>query len=341
MTKRKDLTGNTYGELEVLGYSHNDPNSRTPVWLCRCSCGTEKEIAGYALEHGHYKSCGCKRDEKRDKGLIEHIKQDAVDGTRKSALKAKLHKGNKSGHKGVSWMDSRQKWKAYIGVKGKQITLGYFESKADAIAARKAAEEKYHKPYLKTKNKSGVLIDLTGKRFNRLKVIKRAQVDKKDPHWECVCDCGEEIIVNGGALRHGYSQSCGCLGIERRREKTIVDIAGKRFGNLVAIKPVEGKSKKQGVYWLCKCDCGNEHTVLSHNLRYGMTKSCGCLRLGYTKEKVLDTLANALKVNGRMTKKEIENDKDLPSFPTIVKHLKVRKIKDVWNVVDEYMRDKD
>ena len=146
--KRKNLTGNQYGELTVLKYSHNDPTTRTPMWLCKCTCGNEKIIAGYALEHGHYKSCGCKRDEKRDIGLIRHIKEDSIDGTRKSALKAKLHKNNTSGHKGVSWVASRKKWRAYIGFKGKQITLGYFDNKEDAITARKKAEEKYHKPIL-------------------------------------------------------------------------------------------------------------------------------------------------------------------------------------------------
>lgn len=148
MTKRKDLTGNVYGELTVSGYSHNDPDTRSPMWLCRCSCGVEKAIHGYALEHGHYKSCGCKRDEKRDAGVKKHIEQDVVDGTRKSALTAKLHAGNKSGVKGVRFNEQRGKWTAHIGFKGKQITLGYFNEKEDAIAARKAGEEKYHKPYL-------------------------------------------------------------------------------------------------------------------------------------------------------------------------------------------------
>lgn len=148
MSNRKDLTGNVYGELTVLEYSHNDPDSHSPMWLCRCSCGTEKAIHGYALEHEHYKSCGCKRDTNRDNGLDKHIKRDSINGTRVSALKAKLHKGNKSGHKGVTWMESRKRWKAYIGFRGKQITLGYFEDMEDAIKARKLAEEKYHKPYL-------------------------------------------------------------------------------------------------------------------------------------------------------------------------------------------------
>ncbi len=132
----------------MLEYSHNDPDNHSPMWLCRCSCGTEKAIHGFALEHGHYKSCGCKRIRKRDAGVHKHIQQDSVNGTRVSALKAKLHKGNKSGHKGVRYNSQRKKWTAHIGFKGKQISLGYFDDIDDAIQARKDGEEKYHKPYL-------------------------------------------------------------------------------------------------------------------------------------------------------------------------------------------------
>lgn len=146
--KRRDLTGKIFGELAVLRFSHNDPENRSPIWQCLCSCGTEKQIHGYALEHGYYKSCGCKRDVKRDAGLMRHIEKDSVSGTRISALKTKLHKDNKSGHKGVRYEPTKGKWKAYIGYKGKQITLGYFENKDDAISARKKAEEKYHKPHI-------------------------------------------------------------------------------------------------------------------------------------------------------------------------------------------------
>lgn len=148
MSKRKDLVGNIYGELTVLGYSHNDPDTRSPMWLCQCSCGVEKAIYGYALEHGHYKSCGCVRDAKRDVGVKRHIENDSINGTRVSALKAKIHAGNKSGYKGIAWMSQRGKWRAYIGYKGKQISLGYFDNIEDAITARAAAEEKYHKPYI-------------------------------------------------------------------------------------------------------------------------------------------------------------------------------------------------
>ncbi|MBM4762694.1 AP2 domain-containing protein [Bacillus sp. B15-48] len=71
-----------------------------------------------------------------------------IKNTKKSALKAKLHFNNKTGYTGVRWAKQSNKWHAYIGFRGKQISLGYYSNKEDAIAARKEAEEKYHKPVL-------------------------------------------------------------------------------------------------------------------------------------------------------------------------------------------------
>lgn len=58
--------------------------------------------------------------------------------------------------------------------------------------------------------------------------------------------------------------------------RTAKDIAGKRFGRLVAIRR-EG-SLYNCAAWLCKCDCGNTKVLPSHSLFNGLTKSCGCLR---------------------------------------------------------------
>lgn len=37
--------------------------------------------------------------------------------------------------------------------------------------------------------------------------------------------------------------------------------------------------------WLCRCDCGTERYVLERSLRYGGSKSCGCLKLQRATEK--------------------------------------------------------
>lgn len=148
MAQRINLVGQRFGMLTVIQLSTRQNASRAYLWECRCDCGNVVYASTGSLRRGDYRSCGCVHDEKRDRGNHQHIKTDTIDGTRKSALVAKIHKANKSGYKGVMWLDERQVWKAYIGFRGKQISLGYFASKVDAIAARERAEEQYHKPYL-------------------------------------------------------------------------------------------------------------------------------------------------------------------------------------------------
>jgi len=59
----------------------------------------------------------------------------------------------------------------------------------------------------------GVFKDLTGQRFNRLVAIKRIESpnNKHGAIWECVCDCGNKVVVASGNLKNGNTKSCGCL----------------------------------------------------------------------------------------------------------------------------------
>lgn len=61
----------------------------------------------------------------------------------------------------------------------------------------------------------GKLVDLSGRRFGRLRVIRYAGLDGgKNAAWDCVCDCGEAVTVRGYRLRSGETASCGCLRID-------------------------------------------------------------------------------------------------------------------------------
>lgn len=57
----------------------------------------------------------------------------------------------------------------------------------------------------------------------------------------------------------------------------IKDIAGQRFGRLVAVSPIKREGDRN-YYWECRCDCGNTVTVNGYNLRSGNTQSCGCFQ---------------------------------------------------------------
>jgi hypothetical protein len=55
-----------------------------------------------------------------------------------------------------------------------------------------------------------------------------------------------------------------------------IDITGQKFGRLTAIRFVRS-TRKQRV-WLCECECGRRAEVRASKLRYGSTRSCGCLQ---------------------------------------------------------------
>ena len=56
------------------------------------------------------------------------------------------------------------------------------------------------------------LIDLTGKKFGRLLVLKRNSENLNGkPAWICQCDCGKTKIIRGSDLKSGKILSCGCL----------------------------------------------------------------------------------------------------------------------------------
>lgn len=58
-------------------------------------------------------------------------------------------------------------------------------------------------------------IDLTGKRYGRLVVIKLDHIQKQpcgrnERHYLCKCDCGNNKVVRACSLRSGNTTSCGC-----------------------------------------------------------------------------------------------------------------------------------
>lgn len=59
---------------------------------------------------------------------------------------------------------------------------------------------------------------LVGKVFGRLRVVAAAGTDKHGATlWRCICECGQEKVVQRGALKGGRVKSCGCLLEEYKR----------------------------------------------------------------------------------------------------------------------------
>lgn len=117
--------------------------------------------------------------------------------------------------------------------------------------------------------------DLSGMRFGKLTVLEFDGYKQEKYHriayWKCKCDCGNIKSIRAMQLTNNGVKSCGCLWHEGKEKQ---DIVGKKFGKLTAIKKVENKGRH--IYYLFKCDCGNEKIISKESVVEGRTKSCGC-----------------------------------------------------------------
>jgi len=76
-------------------------------------------------------------------------------------------------------------------------------------------------------------LEITGQKFNMLKVICPVNVDRHGAMtWLCLCDCGNYKVIKGCAVRSGTIKSCSCLKVtvnwkhgHARRRKRIPEYA--------------------------------------------------------------------------------------------------------------------
>lgn len=117
--------------------------------------------------------------------------------------------------------------------------------------------------------------DYKGLKFGKLTVLDQKRENKRT-YCYCKCECGNKLWVRLDSLRSGNTISCGCYNKENNY-KNPIDITGKKFVRLIAIKPTENKDKDNGsIIWECKCSCGNTCYVPVYLLLKGGVKSCGC-----------------------------------------------------------------
>lgn len=103
-------------------------------------------------------------------------------------------------------------------------------------------------------------IDLTGKRFGGLTVIRRAAENyvapcgTTAPMWLCRCDCGKQLTVLGKNISTGKSTNCGCV----------------QMANFHASRRTHGDSRTSRLYRIynnMKTRCTNPNAT--HFKRYG------------------------------------------------------------------------
>ncbi len=132
------------------------------VIVCECHATLVEQYKWYVLKTGY--AARTVRNPKRmvymhrviaavpDKKVVDHINGDIlfnacwnlrIVSQEQNIANARNWRHNTSGSRGVAWHKQQKCWRAYINIKGKQISLGLYKEKEDAIKARTTAEEKY------------------------------------------------------------------------------------------------------------------------------------------------------------------------------------------------------
>jgi hypothetical protein len=99
------------------------------------------------------------------------------------------------------------------------------------------------------------------------------------PPIKCVIeDCSNPRAARQWCHKHykRWQEYGDPLFIARGRQPSKVEI-GERFERLVVLADVDRTSDGRRVME-CRCDCGNIVLVKASKLRFGHTRSCGCLQ---------------------------------------------------------------
>jgi len=253
MSRKIDETGNVYGKLTVINLAETE--RKGVYWNCVCECGNITTVRGGHLRSGKIKSCGCFSAELTSRrSLINEA-------------------GNTYGRWSVISYVGNSKWlcKCTCGTI-KEVLVESLRSGKSKSCGCLAQEINY-------KNEVGNI-------YGNLLILGGAGRDKYGASlWRCLCSCGNKIITRGSSLRSGNTKSCGCLQKNIASTMNYKNEVGHRFGRLLVLKDV-GRTKRNKVLWLCKCDCGKNIVVKAQSLRSGNTRSCGC----YQKDRVKEAL---------------------------------------------------
>ena len=188
MSEIKDMTGQTFGKLLVIGRADDKiykNGKRKIMWHCKCECGNEIDVLGSCLRHGDTKSCGC---------LKHQTASNFKDLTGQKFGKLTVIKRVENKNNKVCW-ECKCECGNIVNVCASELR----ENGTKSCGC------------LRRDNFIKNTKDLTGMKFGKWTVLHNSDDEHKYNYWWCKCDCGTEREVNGLSLVKGFSKSCGCF----------------------------------------------------------------------------------------------------------------------------------
>ena len=185
---KKVQVGQVYGRLTIkklLGRNHN----KKLIWEAECSCGNIITVTSDLVLSGSTRSCGCLQKEETSKRCTKPMIGKTF-GRLTVLEKAYTKKGKGAYYKCLCSCNN------IVVVQGSMLRSGNSRS---CGCINKERRQKFD--------------DLSGQRFGKLVVLKRAPYGGKghDTRFLCKCDCGGTTIVARHSLLSHETMSCGCI----------------------------------------------------------------------------------------------------------------------------------
>lgn len=222
MRKIIDLKGKQFGGWYVLGQGAKTTYGQI-AWVCRCSCGTVREVAGPSLRKGLSVSCGCTKGAAIAKartihGHTGHKKKDSRTYEIWTGMKQRCYNPNKEfypryGGRGIKVCARWHEFAAFLADMG-EVPEGMSIDRIDNDGDYELSNCKWSTATEQANNRSKRkdFIDLSGTKFGYWEVVAFSHYTGRAlQNWLCRCHCGVVKPVPVNSLKYGKSKSCGCM----------------------------------------------------------------------------------------------------------------------------------
>lgn len=211
--KPKYAAGMRFGAWEII-----EKGTKPAYWVCRCECGTVREVSSSGFASGKSVSCGCGLNPvnirpREHHGMSQTRTYKIWKGMRGRCFNNHNPKYKDYGGRGITVCDRWKSFQKFIEDMGEAPDECSIDRYPDVNGNYDPDNCRWatYKEQGETKRRNGPAVqDWVGRRYGRWLIEAKTDPDKHgNKRWWCICECGTRKTRSVQSIKYG-AQSCGC-----------------------------------------------------------------------------------------------------------------------------------